>query len=86
MDVKSPEGQSLVNKYGISLAPTFVLTGEVKEYETLLKIWPQVGTVKNNAYIFTLGVPAMGIYRNLTTNKIINPAIAANNANNTNTK
>ncbi|MEK7213088.1 MAG: hypothetical protein AAB678_01450 [Patescibacteria group bacterium] len=74
VDVNSSEAKALMAKYKISLIPTFVLTGEVKEYPAFLKIWPQVGAVKNNAYIFTQGVPSMGVYKDLKTGKVINPA------------
>ncbi|MBI5729383.1 MAG: hypothetical protein HY983_04075 [Candidatus Magasanikbacteria bacterium] len=73
VDVNSPSARALISRYQISLIPTFVLTGEVKEYPAFLKIWPQVGTVKSGAYIFTQGVPAMGVYRDLKTGKTIDP-------------
>lgn len=75
VDIKSAAGQALVNKYGIKLAPTFVLTGDASAYPNLKSVWPQVGIVANDgAYVFTKGVPFMGVYKNLTTNKVITPA------------
>ncbi|MBI5135158.1 hypothetical protein HZA86_02905 [Candidatus Uhrbacteria bacterium] len=73
VDVNAAEGRALVKKYGISLVPAFVLTGEVTEYSDLLTLWPTVGIVNNGAYVFTQGVPTMGVYKDLKTGKIIDP-------------
>lgn len=73
LDISSSEAKSLINKYKITLIPTFILTGEVAEYPALTEIWPQVGIVKNDAYVFTQGVTIMGVYKDLKTGKIINP-------------
>lgn len=73
IDVKSAAGKALIQKYKISLVPTFVLSGEPAEYPSLTEAWADVGTVgTDGAYIFT-GVPLMGTYRDLATNKIITP-------------
>lgn len=80
LDVKSAAGSALASKYGIKLVPTFVLSGDVKEYPsfTAPSVWPQVGIVaKDGAYVFTKGVPLMGVYKDLTTNKVIKPAPAS---------
>lgn len=75
LDIKSAAGSALRNKYGIKLAPTFILSGDVNEYPSFKTVWPQVGTVAyDGAYIFTKGVPFMGVYKDLTTNKIVTPA------------
>ena len=79
LDIKSAEGMALKNKYGIKMIPTFVLSGDVGAYPDLKTVWPQVGMVANDgAYVFTKGVPAMGTYKDLLTNKIITPAPASN--------
>ena len=75
-DVKSVAGQALVGRYGIKMVPTFVLTGDTAEYPSLKAVWPQVGMVASDGtYVFTKGVPLMGIYKDLTTNKIITPKV-----------
>lgn len=74
LDIKSPEAKLLIKKYQISFIPTFVLTGDVDVYSTLTKIWPQIGTVINGAYILTTAVPSMGVYKDLKTGKIIDPS------------
>ena len=74
IDAKSIAGKKLINKYGIKLLPTFVLSGEVGEYPALKPVWEQVGDIASDGtYIFTKGVPLMGTYKNLSTNKIITP-------------
>lgn len=78
VDYKSGEGKNAVAKYGIKLIPTFVLTGDVKEFPRLESIWNEVGTVAwDGALIFRKGVPFMGTYRDLSANKIIDPKQAA---------
>lgn len=81
VDYKSLEGKAIINKYKITLIPTFVLTGEVSEYPGLVKIWSQVGTIKDGAYIFSQGVTSMGVYKDLKSGKIINPAEVAKQTN-----
>jgi thiol-disulfide isomerase/thioredoxin len=76
LDVKSVAGRALVNKYNIRLIPTLVLTGEVGEYPSLKPVWEQVGAIASDgAYVFTKGVPLMGTYKDLRTNKIITPPV-----------
>lgn len=78
LDIKSAEGRVLKNKYDIKMAPTFVLSGDINEYPDLKKAWPEVGMVAyDGAYVFTKGVPFMGVYKNLITNKIIAPNSAS---------
>lgn len=75
IDRQSPTGKQLIAKYGITLLPTLILTGDLSSYPQLVKIWPQVGTVaKDGAYVFRQGVKGMGIYHDLNNNKIIDPA------------
>lgn len=79
VDIKSAEGKILVSKYGIKMVPTFVLTGEVNEYPSFKPVWPEVGIVAyDGAYVFTKGVPFMGVYKDLTTNKVVTPAPETN--------
>lgn len=75
VDVKSVEGKSLVNKYGIKMVPAFVLTGDVAAYPSFKPVWPEVGVIASDgAYVFTKGVPFMGVYKNLSTNKVVTPS------------
>lgn len=75
VDTKSAAGQAMIRKYGIKLVPTIVIAGETDEYPGLKSVWSQVGVVaKDGAYVFTTGVPLMGTYKDLTTNKVITPA------------
>ncbi len=72
VDYKSTEGKNAIAKYGIKLIPTFVLTGDIKEFPRLQSIWSEVGTVAwDGALVFRKGVPFMGTYKDLTTNKIV---------------
>ena len=80
VDIKSALGKALVKAYVIKMVPAFILSGDVKEYPGIVSVWSQVGIVaRDGAYVFTKGVPFMGVYKNLTTNKIITPAPEAVN-------
>jgi len=81
VDTKSAAGQAMIRKYSIKLVPTIVIAGETDEYPGLKSVWSQVGVVaKDGAYIFTTGVPLMGTYKDLTTNKVITPAPPTQNS------
>ena len=80
VDAASPEGRAVRRQYQITLVPTFILTGEVSEYPALVNIWPQVGVVKDGAYVFTAGVSAMGTYQDLATGQTVSPSQAATSA------
>lgn len=68
------DGKELIAKYKIKLLPTIILTGDVEAYPSLIKIWPQVGTIEEDgAYVFREGVKQMGIYKDLTVNEVIKP-------------
>ena len=72
VDSRAVEGKNLIEKYGIKLLPTIVLRGDFEAYPELNNVWPQVGTVeKDGARIFRQGVKGMGVYKDLTTGKVI---------------
>jgi len=74
LSVTLSDGQVLADKYNIKLLPTIILTGDIEVYPSLVKVWPQVGTVESDgAYVFREGVKQMGTYKNLATNNIIKP-------------
>lgn len=68
------DGKELIAKYKIKLLPTIILTGDVEAYSSLIKIWPEVGTIEEDgAYVFREGVKQMGTYKDLTVNEVIKP-------------
>ena len=72
VDVSDSEGKALIEKYGIKLVPTIILSKDADVYPALKQIWQQVGSVEDDGtYIFRklsdLGVP----YKDLTTGEII---------------
>lgn len=77
LDRSDADAKKLIQKYKISALPTFILTGQVSEYENLAKTWSQVGTIeKNNAYVFR-ELKATGlVYSDLKTGKVIKPEAA----------
>ena len=63
----------MIKKYSIKKVPTILILGETSAYKNLGQLWSQVGIVSGDgSYIFTK-TELMGIYKDLSTNKIINP-------------
>ena len=82
--VQSSEGQALIARYGIKLVPTIVLSPETSEYSALANIWKDAGTVEaDGSYVFRKVDIARQPYKDLSTNKIIDPVTqTADSANN----
>lgn len=74
VDINSTEGKAVVNKYNITKAPVFVMSPDAKYYTALTQIWPSVGTVENGWYVFRNVTAIGGIYRDLTTGRVVVPA------------
>lgn len=74
LDRSDTEAKTLIKKYKITALPTFILSGEVSEYASLVNTWAQVGTVeKDGAYVFReLKVTGL-TYSDLKTGKIVKP-------------
>jgi len=76
VDSSSQIGRKLIRQYKIKLLPTLILSGDLDAYPTLKQIWPRVGTVSSTGtYVFRQGVKGMGVYKDLTTNKVVKPKL-----------
>lgn len=53
VDWKSSAGQSLINKYGLTKIPTYILNSEASVYENVTSVWERSGIVKDGKYIAT---------------------------------
>lgn len=74
LDRSDAEAKKLIQKYKISALPAFILTGEVSEYDSLTKTWPQVGTIeKDGAYVFRKVELTGLVYSDLKTGKVVKP-------------
>jgi len=51
-DVSSSNGQSLVKTYNITEIPTIILSKEISDYTSIKTILEQVGSFKNNEFVF----------------------------------
>jgi len=77
LDRSDAEAKKLIQKYNIAALPTFVLTGEVSEYQNLNNSWSQVGTIgKDGSFVFRELKVTNLTYSNLKTGKVIKPAAA----------
>ena len=74
VDIGSDEGKGLVSKYKIKAVPTLLISGEVSEYQSLVSVWKDVGTIASDGtYVFTELSVMNGVYKDLAKNKIITP-------------
>ena len=71
-DVSSANGKTLVQKYNITKVPTIVLSSDASAYTSLNNVWEDVGTVESDGQYVFRAVEQMGIYKDLSQNKIIN--------------
>lgn len=74
IDVNSTEGQSLIAKYNITKVPTLLISPDAKYYDSLNAAWQPVGTVASDGWYIFNSTEVMGIYKNLATGQIVNPA------------
>lgn len=56
LDIASPGGLDLINKYNIDKAPTFIITGEIEKNISLKNLWPKIGEVQDNTFVFRQAV------------------------------
>ncbi len=71
-DISSANGKTLVQKYNITKVPTIVLSSDASVYSALDNVWGDVGTVESDGWYVFRAVEQMGIYKDLSQNKIIN--------------
>ncbi|RJR31493.1 hypothetical protein C4569_02050 [Candidatus Parcubacteria bacterium] len=75
LDIAASEGKKIQKEYAVLLVPTIIITGDVAAYQSIARVWPQVGTVEDDgAYVFREGVKQMGGYKDLKTGQVIKPA------------
>lgn len=84
VDVSSARGKMFINKYGIELVPTAILSIDAGLYPAVGQVWSQAGTQeKDGAFVFrtvplmenVIGAPI--VYKNLSSNSTVDttPAV-----------
>lgn len=73
IDVNSAEGKKIINKYGITKAPTVILSTEADYYINLKNNWSRMGGVIENGWYVLKEIQNIGgiSYKDLSTNQII---------------
>ncbi len=76
VDINSAAGKSFVSKYKITKVPTILLSPEVDQYANVKSVWESVGTVESDGWYAFRELPILEgvVYKDLATNKIIQPA------------
>ncbi len=73
VDISSDQGREFLERYQIKYVPTFILQGDLEEYQLFSQIWPEIGRIaEDGSYIFTK-VDLMGTYKDLEKDKVIVP-------------
>lgn len=59
MDVDSPEGVNLIDKYNLSFAPTLIFSNDISAYQIINLNWGRIGSVeKDGAYVWrSMAIP-----------------------------
>lgn len=80
LDTASLQGKTYVQRYTIKELPAFLLSGDVISYESLTKIWEQVGTIEQDGTFVFRGNSKMDglVYKNLSTGEIVKPDTETN--------
>ncbi len=76
VDINSAAGESFVSKYKITKVPTILLSPEMDQYANVKSVWKSVGTVESDGWYAFRELQVLGgmVYKDLATNKIIQPA------------
>ncbi len=69
-DAFSETGKGVVNQYNITKVPTVILDSEGSAYPSLVRVWNQVGTIENGAFVFRR-VESLGAYHDLVSDQIV---------------
>ncbi len=74
IDISGSLGKQLINDYSIEKIPTIILKGDADKYPILAQAWKDVGTIESDgSYVFRRVEIAQKPYKDLNTNKVINP-------------
>lgn len=58
VEILDLEGSKLVSQYNITKVPTFIISGEIEKENSLKTLWPEIGKVQDNTFVFTeVGAP-----------------------------
>lgn len=74
VDISSPSGKTLAQKYNITLVPTILLDKEAEAYDALEQAWPQIGQhFPDGTFVFQKVNLLQGVtYKDLSTGKTMN--------------
>lgn len=81
LDASSAEAVQLIQKYKITSLPTVLMSKEATDYTGLVNAWKDVGTVESDNVMVFRKNEILGLaYKDLTTGKIVEPALQTANA------
>ncbi len=71
LDINSPEGKQLVQKYGIKKAPIIIMSPDSEYYPSLVQVWKSVGTIESDGWFVMRSPEAIGTYWDLENGGIV---------------
>lgn len=60
LDVRSPQGRSLVDKYAITRVPTVLLSSNARLYDAVVQVWPKIGSQEKDGTFVFRNIEALG--------------------------
>lgn len=77
VDISSAQGKALIAKYNITKVPTVLISPDGKYYDSLLGVWPQVGTTESDGWYVFRSMDAIqgAVYYDISLNKTMNQTI-----------
>lgn len=76
IDISTNEGQSLLQRYGITKVPTVLISSDVGIYPNFNEAWNSVGTITDDGWYLMQQVELLGTYKDLTTGQVVAAAVA----------
>jgi len=72
LDVSDDEGKALIEKYGITLVPTMIISQDASAYPLFTPVWATVGSVEDDGvYVFRKPDVMKVPYKDLSTGEVL---------------
>ena len=73
-DVTTTSAKALIDKYKITKVPVILVSPDVDYYPAFKQVWEGVGSIEADGWYVMRNPELLGAYKDLKTNKIVNPA------------
>ncbi len=73
IDINSPEGKALKEKYAITKLPIVLMSPDAEAYPALVQTWRSVGSVESDGWFVMRKPELLGVYKDLEKNQVVTP-------------